>query len=138
MSLTLEIVTPEKRAYHDRVSAVVVPTEMGEVGILESHVPLISVLVPGEIQVEKDGVHEYLAVDKGFVQVLGDKVSVLTEGAIDVQEIDLEAIAEARKRAEEALKAAKENKEIDPAEMEKIEAQCRFAIAQELAKTNRS
>lgn len=136
--LTLEIVTPEKRVYESTVDSVVLPTREGEVGVLAGHIPLISILEPGELQIHKEGKDEFLAVDKGYVQVVADKVSVLTEAAIDVEDIDLDRVAEARKRAEDALENAKKNiDDIDPSELDKLESQVRFAIAQEFAKSKR-
>jgi len=134
MSLILDIVTPEKRVYSEAVTSVVVPTSEGEIGVLESHIPLIANLVPGEIQVLHEGKNEYIAVDRGFVQVLGNKVSILTENAIDVEEIDLQATEKARELAEQELEEAKGLSDFDPAEMELLEARARFAMAKELSK----
>ena len=81
-----------------------------------------------------EGKNEYIAVDRGFVQVLGNKVSILTEDAIDVEKIDLQATEKARELAEQELEEAKGLTEFDPAEMELLEARARFAIAKELSK----
>ncbi|WOO42284.1 ATP synthase F1 subunit epsilon [Rubellicoccus peritrichatus] len=134
--LTLEIVTPEGKAYTKEVEDVVLPTAEGEIDILPGHQPLITVIEAGEVQAGTGSGREFLAVDKGFARVLGDAVSVLTEGAIDVAEIDLSQVEEAQKRAEEALERAK-NEKMDPAEIEKLEAVARFAIAQQLVKKRR-
>jgi len=131
--LTLEIITPEGNAYSKTVSDVVLPTVEGEVDILPGHQPLVTMIKAGEIQVGTEGGREFLAVDKGFARVLGDAVSVLTEGAIDIAEINLAAAEEAQKRAQEALEKAKDER-MDPAEIEKLEAVARFAIAQQLVK----
>ena len=136
MSLLLEIVTPEKVVFNDKADSVVLPTTEGDVGVLSGHIPLLTALTPGELQVITEGKTEYLTVDKGFAQVLGDKVSVLTEGAIDVEEIDLSAVEEAQLRAEKALAEAAEQK-MDPAEIEQLETIVRFSLAQKLAKEKR-
>jgi len=137
MPLTLEIVTPENRVYNETVESVVLPTVEGDVGILPGHLPLLTMLEAGELQAVREGKTEYLAVDKGFARLQGDKISVLTEAAIDVQQIDLSKVQEARERAEAALKEARENPQIDPAEIEKLEQVTRFAIAQSLAKSRK-
>lgn len=135
MAITLEIVTPEKQVYADTVNAVVVPTREGEIGVLAGHIPLIGILEPGEIQIDKAGQQEFLAIDRGYVQVAGDKVSVLTEAAIDVESIDIDAVLEARKRAEQALEEAKKEPEhFEPVEMERLEALIRFSMTQEISK----
>lgn len=131
--LTLEIVTPEGKAYTKEVEDVILPTQTGELDILPGHQPLITMIESGEVQAGTSSGREFLAVDKGFARVLGDAVSILTEGAIDVQEIDLEKVVEAQRRAEEALKKAQDEK-MDPAEIEKLESIARFAITQQLIK----
>lgn len=136
MPLLLEIVTPEKTAYSETVDSVVLPSESGELGILPGHIPLLTLVRAGELRVEKGGHVDYLAVDKGFVEVLGDKVSVLTEQAIDIENIDLNSIEEARERAEKALHEAREKGE-DPAAVEEAETVLRFSAAQKLLKQRR-
>lgn len=136
MSLLLEIVTPESKVYSDQVDSVVVPTVEGELGILPGHIPILAMLNPGELVVSSSAKTEYLAVDKGFAQILGDKVSILTDGAINIEEIDLAAVEEAQIRAEKAL-AETETSTIDPVELEKLETIVRFSVAQKLAKQKR-
>ena len=136
MALTLEIVTPEKRVLNKNVDRVKLPCCEGEIEVLPGHIPLITMVNAGEVKTQTAGDVEYLAVDKGFVEIFGDKVSILTEAAIDIEEIDVEAADNAQKRAEEALQKADEEA-LDPAEVEKLEAIARFAIAQKLLKKNR-
>ncbi len=133
MSIQLDIVTPEKKVYSETVDSVVLPTTSGDVGILPGHIPLITQIKAGELAISKDGALDLLAVDIGFAEVIGDTVSVLTEAAIDIEDIDLAAAEEAQKRAEQALKDA-EGQDIDPDELQALEAKVRFAMVQQLAK----
>ena len=133
MPLTLEIVTPEKRVYSQPVDRVKLPCSEGDMEVLPGHVPLITTINAGEVRAQKDGQTEQLAVDNGFVEVFGDKVSILTGAAIDIEDIDHEAVDKAQKRAEEALAKA-EADNLDPAEVERLEAIARFAITQKLLK----
>lgn len=133
MPLVLEIVTPEKKAFSDFVESVVLPTSHGEIGVLPGHIPLLAMIEPGELQVIRQGKTEFLAIDRGFVEVLGDKVSVLTEQAIEVTAIDPKELDDARARAEKALEDAKKKGE-DPAAVEEAERILRFAIAQKLVR----
>ncbi|MBQ9758483.1 MAG: ATP synthase F1 subunit epsilon [Opitutales bacterium] len=136
MHLSFEIVTPTGIVYQaENVNSVTLPTTAGELGILPGHIPLTAEVEPGEIDVETSAGTTKLAVDKGYARVLADRVSVLAEAAIDVKAIDLSAVEDAQKRAEAALEAARHQKAIDPAELERLEAVARFAIAQKLAKT---
>jgi F-type H+-transporting ATPase subunit epsilon len=136
MGLTLEIVTPESRAYNSTVDTVSLPTELGEIGVLPGHIPLLASVEAGEVVVQKNGEIEHLAVDAGFAQVFGDKVSILTEQAIDIDHTHLDQIEEAKDRAEAALVEAKELG-IDPKEIERLESIARFAMVQELIKKKR-
>ena len=103
MPLKLEIVTPEKEAYSDEVDTVVIPGADGQVGILPSHAPLVTILVPGELVFEKGGETHHIAVGEGFVEVSGDTVSVMADIAMSEADIDEDAVEKALKRAEEAL-----------------------------------
>lgn len=134
--LSFEIITPTGIVYQaENVNSVTLPTTSGELGILPGHIPLTAEIEPGEIDVETIAGTTKLAVDKGYARVLADRVSVLAEAAIDVKAIDLSAVEDAQKRAEAALEAARHQKEIDPAELERLEAVARFAIAQKLVKS---
>lgn len=139
MSLTLEIVTPEKKAFSGKADAITVPTADGEIQILPGHISLLTLMVPGEIVVKNGDTLDRLAVDKGFARVLGETVSIVTQAAIDEKRIDLSAAKDAQQRAENALAAARANAgEIDPAELEKLEQIIRFAVVQRLVKAKNS
>ena len=102
MSLTVEIVTPDRRAFEGAADKVTLPTALGSIGILPGHQPITAIIAAGEVVVTLDGKVSRLAIDQGFVRVVSDKVSVVTEAAIDEAKIDLKAVetAEARARAQ--------------------------------------
>lgn len=134
MPLILEIVTPDSKVYSAEVEYVLMPGIEGELGILPGHLPILTNIHPGEIELIRSGHKERLAVDKGFVRVYADTVSVLTEAAINVEEIDVGVVEEAQARAEKALEEAKQRKDIDPSQIEHLEAIARFSIVQKIAK----
>jgi F-type H+-transporting ATPase subunit epsilon len=104
-TLKLEIVTPEKLAYSDDVDGVVLPAIEGEMGVLPLHIPLMTMIKPGEIVVKKGGSERYLAVGEGFVTVNQTSVKVLTDMAIEWEAIDEKAAEAAVQRAQEAIAA---------------------------------
>lgn len=135
MALYLEIVTPDGIAWKsENVESVALPTRMGEIEILSGHIPLITILEAGEVQVVIDSKVEDLAIDKGYARCMGDTVSILTEAAIEVDDIDITEVEKAKEMAMKALQEAKSRREIDPAEIERLEAITRFSLAQLLAK----
>jgi len=102
-TLKLEIVTPEAQTFSADVEMVTLPGTEGEMGIYPNHVPLMTQLAPGEVTVRKDGQDTFLAVGEGFVEITGDHVSILTDMAIQADNIDEAKAEEARRRAEARL-----------------------------------
>ncbi len=135
--MKLTIITPEKTAYDGEADHVVLNTENGEIGVLPGHLPLVTLLRPGDVVVESKGQKEFLAVDKGFAEISDDRIHVLTEAAIDVDDIDLDAVAKAEERARRFLAEAEGRDDLDPQELEQMHGSLRFAIAQRLAKGRR-
>jgi F-type H+-transporting ATPase subunit epsilon len=102
--INLQIVTVEKKTYDEKVDFVSLPTQMGEIGILPNHVPLVTSLAEGEIKIEKNKEISYLTCTGGFAQINSDKVLVLTDAAEHAEEIDMERAEKAKKMAEETMK----------------------------------
>ena len=102
-TLKLEIVTPEKVAYCDDVDGVVIPAVEGEMGVLPMHIPLMTMIHPGELVVSKGQEKKYLAVGEGFVTIDQKSVKVLTDMAIEWEAIDESAAEAAVRRAEESM-----------------------------------
>lgn len=134
MPLILEIVTPEAKVYSDTIDSVVIPTMEGEVGILPGHIPLLTKVANGELRVTKGAQTLHLAVGGGFAEIDGDKVSVLAERAITEEQIDEKAVEDALKRAEQAMRDAKD---MDPNEFEHLQSMVRFAGVQLAVKRRR-
>ena len=134
--LTLEIITPDDKVLNTKAEQVVLPTESGETGILSGHMPMVTKVVAGELMLINKDKTESIAIDHGFAKILGNTVSVLTEAAIDVKEIDLSEVEAAQSRAEEALKIA-ESEGYDKEEVANLESNVRYLIAQKLAKGRR-
>lgn len=101
----LEIVTPQKVAFSDQVTMVTAPSAAGMIGILAHHVPLFSKLIEGEVKIDKGNEEFYLAIGGGFLEVTPKKVILLVTSAYHADEINEKEVEEAKKRAEEALRA---------------------------------
>ena len=138
MSLKVEIVTPDRRAYEGTADKVTLPTALGSIGILPGHQPITAVIAAGEVILTVEGKVTRLAIDQGFVRVVADKVSVVTEAAIDEAKIDLKAVENAEARARQAVEAARNQKDVDPVEVAKMEQILRFALVQRLVKSRTS
>ena len=132
MSINLKMVTPERVVYDSEVEEITLMTQSGEISILENHIPLVSVLQPGEMRVKKDGADFPMIVTGGFLEVQqGSKVQILADAAERAEDIDLERAEEARKRAEEYIRDKKFEDDIEfaalQAQLERAMSRIRIA-----------
>ena len=103
-NIHFEIVTPEKVILKQEVLQVSVPTRKGEITVLPNHIPLISALQAGVIEIKTiDNKMETMAISGGFLEVLPDKVIVLADTAERADDIDEARAEEARKKAIELM-----------------------------------
>ena len=104
-TIKFEIVTLERVVSKQEILQVTAPTQQGEITVLPEHIPLISILKPGVLEIKTvAGETEIMSISGGFIEVLKDKIVVLADSAERADELDEEKIAEARKAAEEARK----------------------------------
>lgn len=103
-TLKLEIITPEGIAYSDDVEMVLIPAELGEMGVYPMHVPLMTRINPGELAVTQKGELTYLAVGEGFAEITQTNVRVLVDMAIEERHIDETAAEAAVERAQKAIR----------------------------------
>ncbi len=107
----IRLISPEGVKYEGEADEAVLPTQNGEIGILANHEPLVALLKPGEIRLKDGGKEHFLATYGGVVKVANNVVEVLAESATFVDELDQIKINEARVRAEQQLKEAKDEVE---------------------------
>ena len=129
MPMNLEIITAERSVYSGEVDMVIAPGLDGQLGILPKHAPLMTVLKPGELTVKKSGEEDmYVAVSGGFMEVIGNRVSVLADACERSDEID-EARAElAMQRAQERLAQRGSDMELERAMSSLQRAQIRVNL----------
>ena len=128
-SMRLEIVTAERLVYSEEVNVVVAPGIDGELGILPRHAPLLTALKPGEIRVVKDGEESYIAVGGGFLEVMGNKVTILADTAEHAEEIDAQRSEEALKRAQQRVASSSSDMDLERALADIRRSQARLKVA---------
>lgn len=129
MPMRLEIITAEREVYADDVDIVVAPGVEGQLGILPHHAPLMTALQPGEVMVRKEGEPSYLAVTGGFMEVMGNRVTILAAACEYSQEISEERAQAAMERARERLQNRASDLELEQATAAIRRAQVRLNIA---------
>lgn len=77
----VSVVTPQRTVYEGQVSSLIVPAELGYLGVLVNHAPLITNLVPGKIVVKEtsDKPKVFHSTSKGIMEVLENNVSILID-----------------------------------------------------------
>ena len=107
-----DLVSPERLLLSEDVEMVTLPGADGYFGVLPGHAPVISSLKPGVIDVkggETPGLR--LFIRGGFAEVDAEKVIVLAEEAIPLDEFDVTALDARIQNTEEDLAAAKSDAE---------------------------
>ena len=83
--LKVSVISPEALLFEGEASAVVAPAYDGEVGILENHAPMMTLLGKGELRLGTGGAGradgKKFNIDGGFLQVVDNTVRVVTEKA---------------------------------------------------------
>jgi len=127
--IALEIVTPEGLLLREEVDEVVAPGEQGYFGVRPGHTPFLSTLGVGELAYRKDGDWKHLTCFWGWCEVLPDRVNVLAEFGERGEDIDVGRAEQARRRAEERMKAIKDEEGYSAAHLSYIRAVTRLAVA---------
>ena len=78
--MQLDILTPEGKVFSGEAEAIQLPGLDGLFQILNQHAPLISALKEGVVKVKVKNEQQTFYIKSGVVEVLNNKVSVLTEG----------------------------------------------------------
>jgi F-type H+-transporting ATPase subunit epsilon len=125
--LKLTVVTPEKTIVEAEADEVQLPGELGYLGILPGHTPLITLVKTGVLSYKDGGVQKSYVLVSGFAEVGNDRVIVLADLAQEPGEIDAAAAAQDRTRVLEALKTAS-NETVEPLAAELALAEARLEV----------
>ena len=109
------VITPERNVLECDATFVAIPAHDGEMGILTRRAPLVCKLGIGTLRVETDSGKHTMLIEQGFAQVVDNRVSILTQRARSLEELNVEsartALAEARAMevTDEASSTARSN-----------------------------
>ncbi|MCX7835466.1 MAG: F0F1 ATP synthase subunit epsilon [bacterium] len=126
-NILFEILTPRGVVYKANVKHVKLPGIAGQFGVLPQHIPFMTTLDIGVIELDTiEGKQEKIAVSGGFVEVLPEKIVLFAETAETSEMIDLQRAQNALQRAEEKLKSATDEIEIERLKMAIARAKARI------------
>lgn len=104
--LDVEVLTPEGEVFEGEVQQVSTRTEVGEIGILANHAPLLAALRPTELRLHvSDSETRRYAQAHGWLQMYGNRARLLVEEAIAPEDLDAgtlkDQLADAERRCSE-------------------------------------
>lgn len=109
-TLQCNVVSAKETIYSGDINMLVAAGIEGEIGILPGHIPFITLLKPGTLQItEPNGEIETVYVSGGVLEVQPNIVTVLADTAVRAEDLDEAKIKEARRQAQEKLQNQKAN-----------------------------
>jgi F-type H+-transporting ATPase subunit epsilon len=136
MTIHVDIVSAEAAIYSGLAEYVIVPAEMGEVGIYPRHTPLISRLKPGSVRIKSPDKTEedVIYVSSGMLEVQPGIITILSDTAIRGADLDEARALEAKRQAEEVMKDRGAAMDYARAQAELAEAVAQLATIEKLRK----
>lgn len=139
MTVHVDVVSAEESLFSGLAEIVIVPGQMGELGIYPRHVPLLTRIKPGSVRIKvpDQAEDELIYVSGGMLEVQPDVVTILADTAIRGKNLDEARALEAKRAAEEALKNRTSDIDYAHAQAELAEALAQLrAIHQLRSRTN--
>lgn len=130
--IDLQVLSPQGSIFSDSVDAIVLPTDKGEIEVLENHAPLYSRLTEGIIEIKKGSKNTRIAVTGGFIEVKNNNVSILSDYAIPAESIQVARAQEAKKKAEELIEKHESDMDILVAEKELQKSIMELKVAEKI------
>ncbi len=139
MTIHVDIVSAEAAIYSGQAEFVVVPAEMGEVGIYPRHAPMITRIKPGSVRVKAPdrADEDIIYVSGGILEVQPGVVTILADSAIRGVELDEARVLESKRMAEEAMKNRSASIDYARAQAELAQAIAQLATIEKLRKKGR-
>ena len=76
------VISPERVLFEGEAASVVAPAYDGEIGILDNHAPLMTLLGTGTLRLGGAGGDKQFNIEGGFLQVVNNNVRIVTEKAV--------------------------------------------------------
>ena len=135
-TIHVDVVSAEESIFSGEATLVSLPGEVGELGILPRHTPLITRIKPGAVRIQRadNNEEEFVFVAGGILEVQPHCVTVLADTAIRGADLDEAKANEAKRLAEEALQHAKGDLDLAKAQSELAVMVAQLAAIQRLRK----
>ncbi|MBA0922094.1 MAG: F0F1 ATP synthase subunit epsilon [Nitrosospira sp.] len=134
MTIHVDVVSAEQAIFSGIAEVVIVPAQMGEVGIYSRHAPLITKMKPGSVRIKipDQSEEELIYVSGGILEVQPGVVTILADTAVRGADLDEAKAIEAKNRAEDAMKDRSSAIDYARAEAELAESVAQIATIQKM------
>lgn len=133
MKIHVDVVSVEGEIFSGSASIVFAPAEMGEIGIMPRHAPLLTRLKPGNLRIRDENDHEeQVFVSGGLLEVQPHLITVMADTAERAADIDEAEAEKAKERAEEAVSEAEDKGDLARAQQELTEAAARLEMVRRI------
>jgi len=136
MTVHVDVVSAEELIFSGLAEIVIVPGEMGELGIYPRHTPLLTRIKPGSVRIRRpdQAAEELIYVSGGMLEVQPDVVTILSDTAIRGKDLDEARAMEAKQSAEEAMKNRTSDLDYAQAESELAQAIAQLRLIAQIRK----
>ncbi len=136
MTVHVDVVSAEESIFSGLAEMVIVPGEMGELGIYPRHAPLLTRIKPGSVRIKVPDQSEdtLIYVSGGMLEVQPNVVTILADTAIRGADLDEARALESKRAAEEAMKNRTSDIDYAHAQAELAEAIAQLQAIQKLRK----
>ena len=142
-NMELEVVTSTADVYKAEIKELYIPAYLGKAGVLENHLPYISLIDAGEIYYKDvNDKNHYLYIKDGFLEVRDNKIVLLSDSLEKGEDFDKSQIEEKLHEIKKTIKASLSTvggittDKLDEALKEQKEFETKYSILKKLAKTN--
>jgi F-type H+-transporting ATPase subunit epsilon len=136
MTIHVDVVSAEQEVFSGLAEVVIVPAQMGEVGIYPRHAPMITRIKPGSVRIKipNQAEDELIYVSGGMLEVQPSIVTILADTAIRGADLDEAKALEAKTLAEEAMKDKSSKIDYAKAQAELSESLAQIAAIERIRK----
>jgi F-type H+-transporting ATPase subunit epsilon len=135
MTVHCDIVSAEQSIYSGLVEMVVAAGEIGDLGVMYGHAPLLTSLVPGPVRIIKQGgEEEVFYVSGGYIEVQSSLVTILADTALRAKDIDEAAAQQAQETAQKAISNQSADFDYTTAAVQLAEAAAQIRAVRQLRK----
>ncbi len=136
MTVHVDVVSAEEMIFSGLAEIVIVPGEMGELGIYPRHTPLLTRIKPGSVRIKRpdQAEDELIYVSGGMLEVQPNVVTILSDTAIRGKDLDEARAMEAKQAAEESMKNRTSDIDYAQAQAELSQALAQLHLIQQIRK----